>query len=118
MSSSPPDSTVVEGALAANPPVNQPRRSFAVAPAAKGFVLAWSYEDRRDQGGGTGLRVARYHADGTLDGGPLSLPVEERRARDPVLLRGANGEYWFAYVVGEPPGERGRLYFGSVICGE
>jgi hypothetical protein len=112
------DSTVVEGALAANPPVNQPRRSFAVAPAPKGFVLAWSYEDRRDQGGGMGLRLARYHADGALDGAPLSLPIEERRAREPVLLRGASGEYWFAYVVGEPPGERGRLYLGSVICGE
>jgi hypothetical protein len=112
------DSTVVEDALASNPPVNQPRRSFAVAPADRGFVLAWSYQDRPNRGGGSGLRLARYHADGTLDGAVLSLPIEEHIARDPVLLRGPASEYWYAYVVGDPPSERGRLYFGSVLCGE
>jgi hypothetical protein len=111
------DTMVVEAALASNPPVNQPRRSFAVAPAPQGFVLAWSYQDRPEQGGETGLRVARYHADGTLDGGPLSLPVNEHLARDPVLLGAPQGEYWYAYVVGDPPAEKGRLVLGSVVCG-
>jgi hypothetical protein len=111
------DTIVVEGALASNPPVNQPRRSFAVAPLPRGFVLAWGFQDKPDAGGGTGLRVARYHADGTLDGAPLAVPTDARIARDPALLRGADGEYWYAFVIGDPPGERGRVYFGSVICG-
>jgi hypothetical protein len=110
------DTTVVEGALASNPPVNMPRRSFAVAPSGGGFVLAWSYQDKPKDGGATGLRLAVYHADGTLNGAPLSLPVEEHIARDPALLAGPNGEYWFAFVVGDPPNERGRLYLGSAIC--
>ena len=112
------DNIVVEGALAANPPVNQPRRSFAVAPLERGFVLAWGFQDKPDAGGGTGLRVARYHADGTLDGAPLAVSTDERVARDPALLRGADGEYWYAFVIGDPPGERGRVFFGSVLCGK
>ena len=110
------DTNLVERALASNPSVNQPRRSFAVAPAARGFVLAWSYRDDSANGGGTGLRLARYHADGTLDGSPLELPIEAHIARDPVLLRGAGGDYWYAYTVGDPPGERGRVFLGSVAC--
>ncbi|MBI5502382.1 MAG: hypothetical protein HY907_19210 [Deltaproteobacteria bacterium] len=110
------DSTVVERALASNPEVNQPRRSFAVAPSPHGFVLAWSYQDDPDRGGESGLRVARYHADGSLDGSPLPLPIEKHIARDPTLARGAGGEFWYAYAVGDPPTERGRMYLGSVIC--
>jgi hypothetical protein len=109
---------VVEGALAANPLVNQPRRSFAAAPLRGGFVLAWGFQDKPEAGGGTGLRIARYHADGTLDGAPLAVPTDARIARDPALLRGADGEYWYAFVIGDPPGERGRIFFGSVICAQ
>jgi len=110
------DTTVVEGALASNPQVNQPRRSFAVAPYPQGFVLAWSYQDDPDRGGGSGLRIARYHTDGSLDGSPLALPIEGHIARDPSLARGAGGEIWYTYSVGDPPTERGRVYLGSVIC--
>ncbi|MBI5487648.1 MAG: hypothetical protein HY905_09975 [Deltaproteobacteria bacterium] len=112
------DTTVVEGALVSNPQVNQPRRSFAVAPFPQGFVLAWSYQDDPDRGGESGLRLARYHVDGSLDGSPLPLPIEGHIARDPALARGAGGEVWYTYSVGDPPGERGRVYLGSVICGE
>ena len=42
----------------------------------------------------------------------------ERAGRDLVLLRGASDEYWYAFVVGDPPAKRGRVFFGSVGCGK
>jgi hypothetical protein len=95
-----------------------PRRTFAVAPAPGGFVLAWAFagDPKTDQP--SGLRVRRFDGQARPVGGWAEIPTDVRLARDPVLVRGGGNEYWFAFVYGNPPAERGRTMFGSVVCGE
>lgn len=108
---------LLSGVLVANPQVHVPRRTFAAAPADDGFVAAWAYRDPPAAGGGAGLRLAPFRADGTAAGAPLAIDTGEQLARDPVLLRsGVGREYWFAFVRGEPPAQPGRVWLGAVVC--
>jgi hypothetical protein len=109
---------LLDGTLMATPTTNLPRRTFAVAPAPGGFVLAWAFagDPKTDQP--SGLRVRRFDGQARPVGGWAEIPTDVRLARDPVLVRGGGNEYWFAFVYGNPPAERGRTMFGSVVCGE
>ena len=108
---------LLPGVLTANPKVNAPRRTFAVAPTDGGFVAAWAFRDPPADGGGAGLRVAAFRADGTPAGAPLTIDLDQQLARDPVLLRsGVGPEHWLAFVRGEPTVEPGRVWLGAVVC--
>jgi hypothetical protein len=108
---------LLSGVLVANPKVNVPRRTFAAAPAAGGFVAAWAFQDAPAAGGASGLRLAAFRADGTPVGAPLTVDTAGDLARDPALLRaGTGGEHWFAFVRGDPPKAPGRVWLGAVSC--
>lgn len=105
------------GFLAARPKVDVPRRTFGAAPAGEGFAAIWAFQEAPANGGGTGLRLATFRADGTPAGAPLEISTGGDLPRDPVLLRaGAGDEHWFAFVRGAPPAAPGRVWLGSAVC--
>jgi hypothetical protein len=107
----------VEGVRAATPHANVPRRTFSAVPdAGGGFVLAWARQPRNSGEGAAELRIGRFDADGRALGEAATVVTDPRLPRDPVLVRGADPLIWFAYVLGEPPAEPGRVMLGAVRC--